>query len=877
MATISVAEPTSTTQEHIQMIVYITSVLSIVGSLFIITSHHRKRYEKRDFTSKMVYVMSCIDLCDASFKLFGTMGYTRMWLCNIQGFVMNSAGISGVTWLACMAFTWYRWIVCRDDETKLHSWFRWFCVVSFLPSGAESLYLAFDGKYGHADFYCWIGDEYGDLRVYLFFTWVFASAVVIITLAILVAMDISRRQHSQHNREAVSSSKLICSKLTAYVAIYVVVWGPCIANRCSVVLLHDHYWIYLSVVVQFATGKSIYELLVIHIVCNNSQGFLNAFVYGSVIQAVRRAIFGSIPRDIASNTGSFNTIPNVVHEDEAPGVTVSIFATTFNMGECPVPADLAQWIPYGHDIYVIGVQECLHLGDLRAMMKAYLERGMRTPFAEYTREIGSTNTMLGYHGYIAITIYVAEYDIASGHFYMPMPSKSEVNCGKTLSFRTANKGAVGFAFRYMDTSIAVVSCHLSSDHKGKTNVERRNDDAALIVQSLHLSGDTMGISFPLLHHHTIFMGDMNYRLSRFNATPETIVDLVHRALAHKKWPHLSTPHVELSPASIPLHIVSSAQRGQRRFKQRTHGAWTPLLDHDELHASMENGVVFAGFEEAAINFPPTFRRLRHTSLLKSTNAASVFSLQVANGGGQRVPSYTDRILYASLADVESNLKCSEYMCHESIDTSDHKPVSAVFRITTKTTRCPTVLMEDDSSRVWMGDAKMTDVHGVRECIISLSELQWKTSVKRRSSATSKKVNKDNDDGMNQDDIKLFTLFPLPLEDIFAEQRKLHQLVESWGLTNTSNDQDNSKHVSYKGVAWSIGREHGVVHRCFAQAKRHLHMAVDLRDSTKSLGQCTLSLDDAFMNLNNPVPFEALLTAAGRHSGHLHGRVLFRIV
>lgn len=38
---------------------------------------------------------------------------------------------------------------------------------------------------------------------------------------------------------------------------------------------------------------------------------------------------------------------------------LSVFVTTWNVGNKPIPHDLSKWLPVGkHDLYVIGVQEC---------------------------------------------------------------------------------------------------------------------------------------------------------------------------------------------------------------------------------------------------------------------------------------------------------------------------------------------------------------------------------------------------------------------------------------------------------------------------------------------------------------------------------------
>ena len=49
---------------------------------------------------------------------------------------------------------------------------------------------------------------------------------------------------------------------------------------------------------------------------------------------------------------------------------------------------VAAWVPLGHDVYVIGVQECLALDELRRAIHARL--GGDGAYRMYTAEIGST-------------------------------------------------------------------------------------------------------------------------------------------------------------------------------------------------------------------------------------------------------------------------------------------------------------------------------------------------------------------------------------------------------------------------------------------------------------------------------------------------------
>lgn len=72
------------------------------------------------------------------------------------------------------------------------------------------------------------------------------------------------------------------------------------------------------------------------------------------------------------------------------------------------------------------------------------------------------------------------------------------------------------------------------------------------------------------------------------------------------------------------------------------------------------GATFVGFEEApqTIEFPPTFKVRRSASLHYTS---------------QRIPAYTDRIMWRSLLP-SLRTRCLEQWIAEKVDTSDHKPV-----------------------------------------------------------------------------------------------------------------------------------------------------------------------------------------------------------
>lgn len=103
---------------------------------------------------------------------------------------------------------------------------------------------------------------------------------------------------------------------------------------------------------------------------------------------------------------------------------------------------------------------------------------------------------------------------------------------------------------------------------------------------------------------------------------------------------------------------------------------------DQLQ-NLKNDPITMNLVEAPITFPPTYKYNQGTQTFDSSKK-------------QRVPSYTDRILFQSLCkelrkkkksldDISetSSIECLVYDSLRSICSSDHKPVYALFAVTVK--------------------------------------------------------------------------------------------------------------------------------------------------------------------------------------------------
>lgn len=121
------------------------------------------------------------------------------------------------------------------------------------------------------------------------------------------------------------------------------------------------------------------------------------------------------------------------------------------------------------------------------------------------------------------------------------------------------------------------------------------------------------------HDAVIWLGDFNYRI---NQPIETVFDLIEK----------------------------------RNFAK--------LFEFDQLNQQMASGESFPYFDEMELKFKPTYKYDNGTSTYDTSEK-------------QRIPAWTDRILYLSRKKI---IKQHLYNCCEAVKFSDHRPVYATFTI-----------------------------------------------------------------------------------------------------------------------------------------------------------------------------------------------------
>lgn len=186
-----------------------------------------------------------------------------------------------------------------------------------------------------------------------------------------------------------------------------------------------------------------------------------------------------------------------------------------------------------------------------------------------------------------------------------------------------NKGAVGVQFMIGKTSLFVVGCHLSS---GQNAVSRRNNDFRRIEKEMFKEISTEPASE--LFDAIIYLGDLNYRVNGKKDDVEFLINL---------------------------------------------GIMEPLRIGDQLLTELKQNMAFSGFAEGILNFDPTYKFDVGTSTYDTSKK-------------QRVPSWTDRILYKSKT---SKLKLKTYNSLQDCLTSDHRPVFSQFIMNFEPGKLPT--------------------------------------------------------------------------------------------------------------------------------------------------------------------------------------------
>ncbi|XP_054166827.1 inositol polyphosphate 5-phosphatase K-like isoform X2 [Oppia nitens] len=216
--------------------------------------------------------------------------------------------------------------------------------------------------------------------------------------------------------------------------------------------------------------------------------------------------------------------------------------------------------------------------------------------------------------------------------YLPRIKSVDVQFTRTgLGGLWGNKGGVSVSLNFGGVSLCLVNSHLAPHYE---NLDQRVADYNTIIDGQNFY-NTKKPNI-LSHDYVIWIGDLNFRID--NLSGDEIHDIIMYANKH--------PDNDL------------------RFEK--------LLANDQLNRVRREGRAFSEFNESNISFAPTYKFFVNTDDYEYK---------------ARKPAFTDRVLYRytsnAYEDFELKLRQLYYKSHPQYKQSDHKPVSALFHLTTK--------------------------------------------------------------------------------------------------------------------------------------------------------------------------------------------------
>lgn len=601
------------------------AVASIGGSLsFIASAYMVRKYssdKSKNFLALLLTAFFSLNLVVSAFLTIGRGSFGSEGFCSFQGFAIQWMFVALMLWVMLMSYLMYMWIVKKQHPKRLEKLIRRNLFAILCLGFVISIILLGAGSYAPTGIWCWISRSNPVARFLAFEDFLIGAWLVNIVTLLRVHSSISSRlkRATFHDKisELLNSSRdgNIQTKLMSYLGVFTFVWFFALVNR----------------IVEAITGDTYFPTAFLEALFVPLQGFLYAITYSNLIKRkyCRSTSRPSSKLFIKSHgEGSYRVemvdptpenmalVPKTSSKAYAPK-KYSIFTTTFNMGEAPLQYlqdNIKDWIVEGHDVYAIGLQECM---DLAAVRNAILQHlGGPEKYQLYGIAIGSDTKSLGFHGFIALSVFVKTGEIIDGSIQVTVPAKGAMATGADLIITTAqNKGAVGIPLQIHDTSIGFVTCHLPSDSKGKSKLSKRNASAHSILKEVTLAPEDMGFDLHLQHDHVLVFGDLNYRMDTDgdgggvnSLTGVTVACNVERQSYgdDPKWIHRK--YNLLRHSSDPLYPTISEIKLIHAAKNNARGAWKSVLRADELRSIMDDGDAFYGFEEPMPTFPPSYKR-----------------------------------------------------------------------------------------------------------------------------------------------------------------------------------------------------------------------------------------------------------------------------
>lgn len=344
-----------------------------------------------------------------------------------------------------------------------------------------------------------------------------------------------------------------------------------------------------------------------------------------------------------------------------------VFCGTWNLHAKKPTDDLRQWIPLNrYHIVAVGTEECVH-----SIAKSVVFTSKKQWENQLKETLGEEYVVVAAHSLTAIHNVVFVHESVLPYLHNIQSDAVATGLGNQLG----NKGGVGIAFSLGTTSLAFVNCHFDAHQH---HVAKRNANFHRINQELQL--------FPAATSSSQTIGKTTS--SRFSSSslascssspppPTATATAAGSGAAAVAARNGSTHAVRRRTLPISESFdrvfwfgdLNYRINGTRRMIDLLllHNEHAVLRCNDQLQLEMHKGTVFANFQEGPLHFKPTYKFDKYCNTYDS-------------GPKQRIPSWTDRVLYLSKANRPQDVELLSYRSHMNFQTSDHRPVGAVFQV-----------------------------------------------------------------------------------------------------------------------------------------------------------------------------------------------------
>ena len=271
---------------------------------------------------------------------------------------------------------------------------------------------------------------------------------------------------------------------------------------------------------------------------------------------------------------------------------------------------------------------------------------------------------------------------------VPYTSNWQLNCQATgIGGVVANKGGIVAKFDYRGDSLAFVCTHLAA-HQGEKHRLQRNEMARTVQETARVGNTRIDVGTQC--EHVFWAGDLNYRID----IPDAVAAL--RAEIEESAPE-NLAALEAGLAALRGMRGGSEEAGMTHEQQLERvsdliadlqNSLLPLRLGDELQREIALGKAFSGFTDALTHcfergYNDSTRAADGTLVHDTWTFAPTFKTKRAVSFGynpQRVPSFTDRVLWRSAPGREQCMELVKFSSEFELCTSDHKPVYAIFRL-----------------------------------------------------------------------------------------------------------------------------------------------------------------------------------------------------